>query len=103
PRLIPPFLLDLRFGVAGSKNAAPCPDVISDLDCQCHIRFHENINTRSKLDQANAFSARQRVAGTFPEYYSARQYSSNLLDHDLTLLTLQGENVLLVFNRGSFP
>jgi hypothetical protein len=95
--------LNLGFGVAGSKDAAPCPDVISNLDSQCHIRFHENINTRSELDQANALSALQRVAGTFPEYYSAREYSSNLLDHDLTLLTLEGENVLLVFNRGGFP
>ena len=88
--------------MAGSKDTAPRPDAIPYLDAQCHIRFHENIDTRSELDEPHTFSARQRVAGAFPEYYSPRQDASDLLHHDAALLTLEREYVLLVFHRGGF-
>src|ERR1039457_5758999 len=88
----------IGFGGCGSKNAALCPDAVSNLDAPLDRGGHQHVYSRTELNHSNALASRERIAQSFPEYDMAGQQASDLLYHNHALRSFDGKNVLLILD-----
>src|SRR5215472_2638352 len=83
------------------QHTRSCPDAIADLHPQFQRRSQQDIDARAEFDQTDALPALQRVTHALPEYDTAREEASDLPHHDRACGALQGEDILLILDRGA--
>ena len=84
-----------------AQHACSGLDAVSHLDAKLDLRIQGHVHSRSEFDQSHAFAALDGIARAFPEYDTAGEQSSDLLDHYLAQLAAHREDVLLVLNRSA--
>ena len=78
------------------QHAGPALHAVSHFDLQLGGGIQQDIHSRPKFDQADAFSPLYRIANFLGEHDPARQQSCDLLEHYRLPVALNRDRILLV-------